>query len=368
MRATARVLRVASRASRLAMAQTQAVVEMLRRRFPEVAFEIVPVTTQGDVASRRWADEAGSGERGLQGLPSPSVGAFVKELEHALLEGRCDLAVHSLKDVPTDLPEGLTLAAFPQREDPRDVLVLPAGAGDASAREEPRPGLPAAAAVLAALPEGATVGTSSQRRWVQLRLLRRDLAAVAVRGNVETRLRRLDEGRCHVLVLAGAGLRRLGLEGRISAWLEPDEVVPAAGQGTLAVECRADDPETLGLLQAIDRPELRAAAEAERAFLARTEAGCRWPVGAWARVDGEALELVGFAALPAGGAVTGAAAERPVWVAMRKRRRWELVAADRQSPARLQEAARRAGEALAEEVLARIRAGEGIVLEAPVGV
>lgn len=366
MRATARVLRVASRASRLAMAQTQAVVEMLRRRFPEVAFEIVPVTTQGDVASRRWADEAGSDE---QGLPSPSVGAFVKELEHALLEGRCDLAVHSLKDVPTDLPDGLTLAAFPQREDPRDVLVLPAGAGDATARHEPRPGLSPAAAVLAALPEGATVGTSSQRRWVQLRLLRGDLAAVAVRGNVETRLRRLDEGLCHVLVLAGAGLRRLGLEGRISAWLEPDEVVPAAGQGTLAVECRADDPETLALLQAIDRPDLRAAAEAERAFLARTEAGCRWPVGAWARVDGEALELVGFAALPAaGGAVTGAGAERPVWVAVRKRRRFELVAADRQSPARLQEAARRAGEALAEEVLARIRAGEGIVLEAPGGV
>lgn len=367
MRATARVLRVASRASRLAMAQTQAVVEMLRRRFPEVAFEIVPVTTQGDVASRRWADEAGSGE---QGLPSPSVGAFVKELEHALLEGRCDLAVHSLKDVPTDLPDGLTLAAFPQREDPRDVLVLPAGAGDATARREPRPGL-SAAAVLAALPEGATVGTSSQRRWVQLRLLRGDLAAVAVRGNVETRLRRLDEGRCHVLVLAGAGLRRLGLEGRISAWLEPDEVVPAAGQGTLAVECRADDPETLELLQAIDRPELRAAAEAERAFLARTEAGCRWPVGAWARVDGEALELVGFAALPAAGAGAMTEAEsrdRPAWVAVRQRRRFELVAADRQSPARLQEAARRAGETLAEEVLARIRAGEGIVLEAPIGV
>jgi len=347
MSVTTRVLRVATRSSRLALAQTEAVVERLRSCLPGVRVEIVPMTTQGDRAA--WQ----SGARGAD-----SVGAFVKELEVALLEGRADLAVHSLKDVPTDLPEGLVLGAFPEREDPRDVLVMPAAAVGAGQGDERAQTTDASA--LAMLGTGARIGTSSQRRGVQLRLLRPDLVAVPVRGNVETRLRRLDEGQVDALVLAGAGLRRLGLAHRATVWLGPEVVVPAAGQGTLAVECRADDGEVLEALALLDRPELRAAAEAERAFLARTGAGCRWPVGAWARmVDGQGLELVGFVAIPAGEVREGTAG----WVAARGRRRVPLPRAVEADAKAWVAAARELGESLADELLQRVRSGEGTFLE-----
>ncbi|WP_324669337.1 hydroxymethylbilane synthase [Geochorda subterranea] len=347
MSVTTRPLRVATRSSRLALAQTEAVVERLRRSVPGVAVEIVPMTTRGDHGA--WQDGARGAER---------VGAFVKELEVALQEGRADLAVHSLKDVPTDLPEGLVLGAFPEREDPRDVLVLPPAGSEPVERHGHAP--TDATSALAVLGTGARLGTSSQRRGVQLRLLRPDLVAVPVRGNVETRLRRLDEGQVDALVLAGAGLRRLGLAHRATVWLGPEAVVPAAGQGTLAVECRADDGEVREALALLDRPELRAAAEAERAFLARTGAGCRWPVGAWARmVEGQELELVGFVAIPAGEVREGTAG----WMAARGWRRVPLPrAVEADAPAWV-DAARQLGESLADELLQRVRSGEGTFLE-----
>lgn len=348
MSGTTRLLRVATRSSRLALAQTEAVVDRLRSCLPGVRVEIVPMTTQGDRAA--WQ----SGVRGAE-----SVGAFVKELEVALLEGRADLAVHSLKDVPTDLPEGLVLGAFPEREDPRDVLVTPVAGSGGGEGDERAP--TDAGSALAMLGTGARIGTSSQRRAVQLRLLRPDLVAVPVRGNVETRLRRLDEGQVDALVLAGAGLRRLGLAHRATAWLGPETLVPAAGQGTLAVECRADDREVRETLALLDRPELRAASEAERAFLARTGAGCRWPVGAWARmVDGQELQLVGFVAIPAGEAPESAAG----WMAARGRRRVPLPRATQADAPAWVDAARQLGASLADELLQRVRSGEGTFLEA----
>lgn len=348
MSGAGRPIRVATRASRLAMAQTEAVVRRLRAVRPDARFEVVPMTTRGDRLSRERA-----------GAAAAEVGAFVKELEEALLDGRADLAVHSLKDVPTELPPGLTLGAFPEREDPRDVLVLPPGAAAAGGVVSHGPGGAAegsATQVLARLAPGSRVGTSSQRRGAQLRWMRTDLAVAPVRGNVETRLRRLDEGHFDALVLAGAGLRRLGLEGRAAAWFTPDQLVPAAGQGTLAVECRADDEAALALLAAIDRPELRLAAEAERAFLARTGAGCRWPVGAWATVEGEALTLVGFVAVPAGDG-DGAG----LWAA-RERRQARLPRPAGSDLTEALEAARRLGRELADRLLGRIRAGEGVFL------
>ncbi len=347
MSVTTRPLRVATRSSRLALAQTEAVVERLRSLLPGVRVEIVPMTTRGDHGA--WQD----GARGAE-----SVGAFVKELEVALQEGRADLAVHSLKDVPTDLPEGLVLGAFPEREDPRDVLVLPPAGSEPVERHGHAP--TDAISALAALGTGARLGTSSQRRGVQLRLWRPDLVAVPVRGNVERRLQRLDEGQVDALVLAGAGLRRLGLAHRATVWLGPETLVPAAGQGTLAVECRADDRALREALACIDEPELRAVSEAERAFLARTGAGCRWPVGAWARMDGQELELVGFVAIPAGKGPEGAAG----WMAARGTRRAPLPRLDQGDGLARVDAARRLGESLADELLRRVRAGEGTLVAA----
>lgn len=367
-----RTLRVATRGSRLAMQQTALVVEMLRRQAGGLEFEVVPVTTHGDVASARWAGDrpagAGAGggeERPGEGAPADlpvgpggTVGAFVKALEHALLEGRCDLAVHSLKDVPTQLPDALVLAAFPAREDPRDALVLAVAEGEQWPAAGRAP-VDDAAGRLRELGAGARIGTSSMRRWVQVRMLHPEVRAVEVRGNVETRLRRLEEGRADALVLAAAGLHRLGLAGRVTAYFAPEAMVPAAGQGILAVECRRDDPEVLAVLGLLDRPELRAQAEAERAFQARTGAGCRWPVGALASVHGRSIRITGFLALPA-------SEGRPQgWTAARGSLE---VEAPGEEPQALVGSAARAGEALAERLLARVQAGQGEAVDAPFGV
>ena len=254
-----RILRVGTRRSALALAQTELVLELLRAAAPEARFEIVPLSTEGDERRDVSLRELGG------------TGAFVKRIERALLDDEIDLAVHSLKDVPTQLEPGLLLAAFPERADPRDALVLPKGVSD--------------------LKLGARVGTGSARRASQLLLMRPDLRLEDVRGNVDTRLRKLDAGEHDALVLAAAGLQRLGRAERISRLLDPDELTPMVGQGALALEARADDAETVALAARIDHAPTRLCVEAERAFLARLGGGCRLPVGALATVEGEELRL-----------------------------------------------------------------------------
>jgi len=205
-------------------------------------------------------------------------GLFVKEIEDAILRGEVDLAVHSLKDVPGVLPEGLALVAFPPREDPRDAFV---------GRTAP---------TLAALPAGARVGTSSLRRLVQLRALRPDLEGVSVRGNVGTRLDKLDRGDLDAILLAAAGLRRLGLEARATEWLPVEAMLPAVGQGVIAVEARADDRQTGALLQALRDPVTERAVAVERAFLRRMEGSCQVPLAAHAREVGGRTRVDAFVA------------------------------------------------------------------------
>jgi hydroxymethylbilane synthase len=262
------VLRVATRGSTLALKQTDLAVEALRALRPELAVEIVAVRTAGEQNQTAPVTQLGDG-------------AFVRGVEAALLDGRADIAVHSAKDIPSTETPGLVLAAFPQRGDPRDALVS-------------RDGRP-----LAELPRGARVGTGSPRRQALLRALRPDLEAVPARGNVDTRLRRLREGVYDALILAAAGLERLGLSGVVTEYLDPAVWVPAAGQGALAVQCRADGPER-ALLAALDHPPTRAAVAAERAVLRRLGSGCRVPVGVHGRVDGDVLILHGMLLAPDG--------------------------------------------------------------------
>ncbi len=265
-----------TRGSALARTQSEWVADALRVIFADLNVELRIISTTGD----RVLDVALSavGDKGL----------FVKELEQALLAGEVDFCVHSAKDMPTATPAGLTLAAFPTRADPRDALVVRhAGLGES----------------LDSLPVGARVGTSSLRRASQLRHRRPDLALTDVRGNVDTRLRKLASGQYDALVLAAAGLRRLGLwDGTPGAQigeamvfpLEPTEMLPAVAQGILAIETRADDRATLSLVTAIDDPAARAAALAERALLRRLEGGCQVPIAAHAMQTPDGLWLRGM--------------------------------------------------------------------------
>lgn len=263
-------VRIGTRGSPLALRQAELVAEGLRRAWPGLLVELVPIRTSGDRLPH--ADLAAAGGKGL----------FVKEIDEALLEHRVQVAVHSLKDLPAGVPEGLVVAAFPEREDPRDVLVSRTTGG------------------LAGLPPGARIGTGSPRRRVQLLARRPDLTVEAIRGNVETRLRKLREEPYDAVVLAAAGLRRLGLEPSDAVPLGPDEMLPAVGQGTLAVETRADDAEAQGLVAAVDHAETRAAATAERAFLAAIGGACTTPLAAYARLEGGMLRLDAFVATPDG--------------------------------------------------------------------
>ena len=262
---------VGTRGSRLALRQTDLIIAALRARSPGLKLLVSEIRTEGD----RRPDEPLSRIGGQ--------GVFVKELEAALLRGEIDLAVHSLKDVPADLAPDLALAAHPQRADPRDALV----ARDGHALQQ--------------LPDGARVGTGSERRAVQLRALRADLVPVEIRGNVDTRVRKVEQGDVDAAVLAVAGLERLGLLERATEVFAPEAMLPAVGQGALAVEARADDTEALALLAAIDDRETRLACTAERAFLRRLGGGCRLPFAALASVDGGALRIRGFIS-DAGGA------------------------------------------------------------------
>ena len=263
------IIRVGTRASALARLQTDLVLERLRPLYPDLEFQVVTVTTHGD--ANQAAPLAGMG-----------LGVFVKEIEQQLLDGRLDMAVHSLKDMPTLLPDGLALAALLPREDPRDVLVN-------------RFNCP-----LERLPEGTLIGTSSPRRQAQLLSSRPDLTVVPIRGNVETRLRKSEGEECDGAILAAAGLLRLGLADRVTEYLSPQSFVPPPGQGILAVETRANDDRMAGVLRAVDHASTRYAATAERAFLERLGGGCQVPVGAYAQSDGDLMNLTVFLGAPDG--------------------------------------------------------------------
>ncbi|MCH7488760.1 MAG: hydroxymethylbilane synthase [Chloroflexi bacterium] len=260
-----------TRGSRLALAQTELALQALRDLHPGLQFQVREIRTEGD---RR--PDASLATIGGQGV-------FVKELESALLRREIDIAIHSLKDVPAQptsgraqLAGGLTLASFPQRGDPRDALVTRDGR------------------TLAELPSGARIGTGSSRRAVQLRQLRPDVETADIRGNVDTRIRKVDEGQYDATVLAVAGLERLGLRERAAEVFSVDAMIPAAGQGALVLQVRADDKEAAALLLPIDDADTRHSCQAERAFLARLGGGCRLPFGVLAEVDGEELRIRGF--------------------------------------------------------------------------
>lgn len=252
-----RALRIGSRGSKLALWQANFIQQELART-QKVTAEIQIIKTSGD----RF-QQAPVGQIGLKGV-------FIKELEDALLEKRVDLAVHSMKDVPTEIPVGLTIPAVYRRVDVRDCLIS-------------RDRVP-----FRMLPQGARVGTSSLRRQSQLLRMRQDLRVSELRGNVDTRLNKLDRGEFDAILLAKAGLDRLGFSDRITEVFSAEELLPAVGQGALAMECRADDKEVIECLAKLDDAETRAGVEAERALLARLEGGCQVPLGAYGRmVDGK---------------------------------------------------------------------------------
>lgn len=257
-------LRLGTRGSRLALAQSESVAAAVRARGADV--EVVPIRTSGDrLAQVALADFGGKA-------------LFVKELEDALVEHRVDLAVHSLKDMPAELPHGLVLAAFPRREDARDVLLTRTGA------------------TLDDLAPGSVVGSSSLRRRVLVLARRPDLRLEPIRGNVDTRLEKLEAGVCDAVVIAKAGLDRLGLALHHAIPLAEHDFVPAVGQGTLAVEAREADRETLELLAGLDDTRTKMEALAERAFLRRLGASCHTPVAGHATVDGPVLAMTGLVA------------------------------------------------------------------------
>jgi hydroxymethylbilane synthase len=296
-------LRIATRGSALALWQAEHVRDRLRADDPALTVELVVLKTRGDKILDRALSEVGG------------KGLFVKEIEEAVLDGRADLAVHSMKDLTAEVPPELVIGAIPEREDPRDALVV---SPRLSARD------------LASLPARARVGTSSLRRVCQLRALRPDLEIVPLRGNVDTRVRKLDEGELDAIVLACAGLKRLGHAARITAALSVEDSLPAIGQGALAIECRAADDATRARLAALDHRPTALAVLAERGFLARLEGDCKTPLGAHATLaGGDRLQLDGLV-----GAVDGSAIVRG---------RLDGDAAD--GPA--------IGRALAEQLLAR---------------
>ncbi|CAN5582404.1 MAG: hydroxymethylbilane synthase [Pyrinomonadaceae bacterium] len=280
------LLVIGSRGSKLALWQANWIRTLISRFQPEVRAEIEVVKTTGDVKTEPLSVIGGKG-------------VFTKELEDALLDGRIDLAVHSLKDLPTNLPDLLTIAAICEREDARDALVL----REARTLDS-----------VNVLPPRALVGTSSQRRLAQLKYLHRGVVVKDLRGNVDTRLRKLDEGQYDALILAAAGLRRLGLESRISTLITTAEMLPAVGQGALAVEARANDHSTIALVSSLNHAATQIACASERAFLRALGGGCQLPIAGYAVVYRNELVLEGLIADPAGqevvrGKLTGPTAE-----------------------------------------------------------
>jgi hydroxymethylbilane synthase len=277
---------IATRGSQLALWQAEHTRAALLARDPALSVRLLVLKTQGDKILDRALSEIGG------------KGLFTKEIEDALLERRADIAVHSMKDVPAAGPEGLVIAAVPERADPRDALLLGPRQQALLAGALAPEGNGRATALLQALPPGARVGTSSLRRLSQVLALRPDLDVQPLRGNVDTRLRKLHAGEYDAVVLATAGLSRLGLDQHIAARFAPGEMVPACGQGALAIQCRADDAAVRARLQALGDPRAAAAVEAERAFNQRLGGSCRTPIGAHATVepgpDGRGLHLIGL--------------------------------------------------------------------------
>ncbi|MCA9928043.1 MAG: hydroxymethylbilane synthase [Anaerolineales bacterium] len=266
MPTTTRSLTIGSRTSNLAMWQTNHIIALLAQTWPDTECRVEPFVTKGDKTLDQPLPEIGG------------KGLFTLELEDALRNGRIDLAVHSLKDLPVENASGVTLGAIIGRADVRDVLVA---ANDKK---------------LGSLPVGAIVGTSSLRRQAQLRQARPDLDIQSIRGNVETRIRKVMEGQYDATILAAAGITRLGLDDKVAQWLPLDVMLPAPGQGVLAVQCRADDVETLRMLSAIHQPEVATAVTAERSFLHHLGGGCATPVAAYAEWHGDKLHLTGLVA------------------------------------------------------------------------
>lgn len=258
-------LRIGTRASQLALWQANWIKSELERQYPGVLVELVKIKTMGDK---------------ILDVPLAQVGGkglFVKEIEEAMLRGEIDLAVHSMKDVPTEFPEGLGLVVTTKREDPRDAFI-----SDGVRFSELR--------------QGARIGTSALRRQAQLLKARPDLEMVIIRGNVETRIRKLKEDNLDAVILAAAGLNRLGFTDVITELLDPDFSIPAIGQGALGLECRLDDSATIQALAFLDHPDTAAAVTAERALLKRCEGGCQVPIAAYGTVSGATLNLIGFIA------------------------------------------------------------------------
>ena len=260
------ILKIGTRGSKLALKQSEWVKGKIEARYPHVRVELVKIKTTGDKILDSPLSRIGG------------KGLFVKEIEDALLENRVDLAVHSMKDVPAELPDRLILSTFPEREDPADALISVTGQ------------------TLDQLPPGAKVGTSSLRRGAQLLHIRPDLRLVPLRGNVDTRLRKLESGDLHAVILATAGLRRLGLSARITQIIPFDQVLPAIGQGALGLEVRRNDAQTINLLDFLNHEPTKIAVSAERAFLKELEGGCQVPIAGLARLDGNELHFEGMVA------------------------------------------------------------------------
>ncbi len=278
-------VRIGTRGSKLALAQAEELRQRLIAAHPQLAadgaLEVVVIKTTGDQEQTRLLAEIGG------------KGLFTKEIDDALLERRIDIAVHSLKDVPTWLPEGLELAAVLPREDARDALFSSSGKG------------------LAALPKGVRFGTASLRRQAQVLALRPDIEVVPLRGNVETRLRKLADGEVDATVLAVAGLKRIGAADRIDSVLEPEEMLPAVAQGAIGLQVRSDDPHSKGLVAALDHGPSAVRVRAERACLEVLDGSCRTPIAAYAELDGDRIDLRALIATPDGKQVFRAARRAP---------------------------------------------------------
>jgi hydroxymethylbilane synthase len=260
------LLRIATRQSKLALWQAEHVAALLRAAHLGLEIQLVKLTTQGDrILDRPLADIGGKG-------------LFIKELEVALAENRADLAVHSMKDVPAELPPGMRLASMLPRADARDALVSRKYVS------------------LEALPIGAKVGTSSLRRQSQLRALRKDIEIIPLRGNVDTRLRKLDEGEFDAIILASAGLIRLGLGDRITQFLPIEHSLPAVGQGIVGIECRDGDQRTLDYVRVLDDANAQVCIAAERAFSHRLEGSCQSPIAGYAELAGDSIRVQGLVA------------------------------------------------------------------------
>jgi hydroxymethylbilane synthase len=265
-----RTITVGTRKSLLALTQTNWVVEQLKKVRPDLTVQLEKIVTKGDKILHVTLSKVGG------------KGLFVKEIEQALLDGRIDFAVHSMKDLPGEMPEGLVIGAIPERENPCDSLLS-------------RNGLS-----LAELPSGAVVGTSSLRRQAQILAYRPDLKVKPVRGNLDTRIAKMEEGQFDAILLAQAGLARMGWQDKVTETLSKDILLPAVGQGALAIQCREDDHELLALLLEIHHVETARAVQAERAFLRAFEGGCHLPLAAHAEVLGDEVCLTGLVAHPDG--------------------------------------------------------------------